>query len=315
MTEATLTTIALTASVLLFVLMLWRTRRSVSILRVLALLIAGFVVAGSGVGYWYTHRPLPPEVADELFPGIFYVREVSSDPRPIIAHIIRIDLDTPGLSFLVTPGESSQGEAIPARTVSGFREEFGVQLAVNGDFFDVLPSNTDFVRARGLSASRGEIVTDGYVSLRAYNSLYLSADNRAAFDGPPGGTIYNAISGWQRIVVNGQYIAPRRVTDRYEFSAQPRTAYALSADARVLLIVQVDGRQPNFSEGVSLEELAEIIIRHGGYTAVNMDGGGSVTLAIEGENGETRVLNSPIHNRIPGTQRPVANHLGVYVPR
>jgi hypothetical protein len=46
---------------------------------------------------------------------------------------------------------------------------------------------------------------------------------------------------------------------------------------------------------------------------MNMDGGGSSTLVIENERGKSEVLNSPIDSHIPGRERPVANHLGVYV--
>jgi hypothetical protein len=64
---------------------------------------------------------------------------------------------------------------------------------------------------------------------------------------------------------------------------------------------------------MSLSELAEILIRHDGYTALNLDGGGSVTLVMEGTDGEPVVLNSPIHGRVPpGRERPVANHLGIF---
>ena len=37
-------------------------------------------------------------------------------------------------------------------------------------------------------------------------------------------------------------------------------------------------------------------------------------MVMEGENGESVILNSPIDNYIPGRERPVANHIGVYVP-
>ena len=48
---------------------------------------------------------------------------------------------------------------------------------------------------------------------------------------------------------------------------------------------------------------------------MNLDGGGSSTLVVEGPDGEPRVLNSPIDNYIPGRERPVANHLGILVRR
>jgi exopolysaccharide biosynthesis protein len=90
---------------------------------------------------------------------------------------------------------------------------------------------------------------------------------------------------------------------------------ALDERERTMLLMVVDGRQPNYSEGVTIAELADIMIEYGGYTALNMDGGGSTTLVIEGEDGEPLILNSPIHHHIPGQERPVGNHLGIYAQR
>lgn len=61
-----------------------------------------------------------------------------------------------------------------------------------------------------------------------------------------------------------------------------------------------------------MDELADLLLEYGAYSAINMDGGGSVTLVVEGPDGKPEVLNSPIHARIPGLERPVANHLGIY---
>ena len=82
--------------------------------------------------------------------------------------------------------------------------------------------------------------------------------------------------------------------------------------AYYLILVVVDGRQPGYSEGVTLQELADIIIFHGGHNAINLDGGGSSTMVVEGPLGGAKVINSPINGQIPGRERPVGNHLGIY---
>jgi exopolysaccharide biosynthesis protein len=82
------------------------------------------------------------------------------------------------------------------------------------------------------------------------------------------------------------------------------------------LLFVVDGRQPNYSEGMSLPELAQVMLDYGADTALNLDGGGSSTLVMEGNDGKPHVLNSPIHGRVPpGRERPVANHLGIFAKR
>jgi exopolysaccharide biosynthesis protein len=77
----------------------------------------------------------------------------------------------------------------------------------------------------------------------------------------------------------------------------------------------VDGRQPFYSEGITLNELARLMISLGAQDAMNLDGGGSSTMVVASKDGQPRILNSPIDNYIPGRERPVANHLGVYVTK
>jgi hypothetical protein len=84
----------------------------------------------------------------------------------------------------------------------------------------------------------------------------------------------------------------------------------LDTRRRLAWLVTVDGRQPGFSEGASLDELADIFISLGARDAINLDGGGSTTMVVESANGHL-VLNRPILTGVPGRERPSANHLGV----
>lgn len=143
--------------------------------------------------------------------------------------------------------------------------------------------------------------------------MYISADNEVTFSAPDFEP-FHAISGNWLLVENGVFSTPNELVRDSQIQ-QPRTAVGLDESGRKLLLLLVDGRQPNYSEGVTVAELADLLIEYGAYTALNFDGGGSVTLVIEGEDGRPQVLNSPIHTRIPGRERPVANHLGVYARR
>ena len=68
---------------------------------------------------------------------------------------------------------------------------------------------------------------------------------------------------------------PSFATDRH-----PRTAIGVLADGRALLLV-VDGRQPALSVGMSLEELAQLLVEFGAVDAINLDGGGSTTMVVD----------------------------------
>ena len=76
----------------------------------------------------------------------------------------------------------------------------------------------------------------------------------------------------------------------------------------------IDGRQPGYSEGASTGETAEWMRMLGAYNALNLDGGGSTTLAIEWQDGSPVLLNRPC-GPPPGLERRVANHLGVFARR
>ncbi len=261
---------------------------------------------------YFSGRPLPTEVKEELYDGIVYRRRVHTEPRLWIAHIITIDLHTEGISFLVTPPDDKKSDhPLNARTTSTFLRDYNLQIAVNGggfspwysnSLFDYYPHAGDPVVPIGFAASRGNKYAEGNRPV-----LYISKDNVAQFE-QPRGKIYNAISGSHMLVVEGE---PIEGLDS-DIPA-PRTAIGVDFGPDRLVIVVVDGRQPFYSEGATLTQLADLMIEYGVYTAMNMDGGGSSTLVIENENGKAEVLNSPIDSHIPGRERPVANHLGVYV--
>ncbi|MEV6764507.1 phosphodiester glycosidase family protein [Streptomyces sp. NPDC051105] len=62
---------------------------------------------------------------------------------------------------------------------------------------------------------------------------------------------------------------------------QPRTLAGIDGRGR-LLLVTVDGRQPGVSEGFTLAEAARFMRSLGAVQALNLDGGGSTAMAVEG---------------------------------
>ena len=81
----------------------------------------------------------------------------------------------------------------------------------------------------------------------------------------------------------------------------PRSAVGFNQDSTKVYFVVVDGRQSNLSVGMTLDELANLMLSIGAHNAVNLDGGGSSTLVIHNE-----VVNSPSD---AGGERSVANAL------
>lgn len=297
-----------------------RWREGVRILRnvsaaYLVLLLLAYLIPTYSLYVLDRFRPIPEPETRALFQGITYRRDVRASPRPMVIHSVRIELDAPGIQFVVTPADPSGGMDLRARTVSEFLKSEGAQLAINGDFFgpwwdnslvDYYPLDGQPVSVMGFAASQGH----AYSEAEPYQpTISISADNRVSF-GEAAEPAFNAISGNPMLVEEGREIAIGN--DAYFNELHPRTAVGLSQDGQTLILVVIDGRQPGYSEGATLAELAGILIQAGAWTALNLDGGGSAELAMMGADGIPQALSAPIHNHIPGRERPVANQLGVY---
>jgi hypothetical protein len=90
----------------------------------------------------------------------------------------------------------------------------------------------------------------------------------------------------------------------------PRTAAGASADGRTAYLLTVDGRTAA-STGMSVAELADLLRASGAASGVNLDGGGSTTMAVGGPGQAVTVRNTPSD----GTERAVANGIGVFSSR
>ncbi len=255
----------------------------------------------------------PASITQSLFPGITYLRKDLTSPRPIVVHVMAIDLQTAKLEFLVTPSPNDK-DILCTRTTSKFLDEFKLHVAINGGYFSYLdashdpatlcPNGGEPVRISDYAASRGKI----YSSKKTIQPvIYIGRKNQVSFN-KVSGVVFNAISGDRMVVVDGKVVKNLAAQ-----APNPRTAVGLSKNARWLTLMVVDGRQPGYSEGVTFPELAELLISYGVHTGANMDGGGSSTMVIRGFDGKARVLNIPVDLGRPGKEREVANHLGAFI--
>lgn len=107
------------------------------------------------------------------------------------------------------------------------------------------------------------------------------------------------VGGRPAVVVNGA-VANLNTGDPFVTARHPRTGVGFNQDSTVLYLFTVDGRQAH-SKGMNLFEFAELMLLHGVYTGINLDGGGSTAMVVR-----STVMNSPSD---PTGEREVANAL------
>ncbi|MDF1505105.1 phosphodiester glycosidase family protein, partial [Roseisolibacter sp. H3M3-2] len=135
----------------------------------------------------------------------------------------------------------------------------------------------------------------------------LAAVLRLAPDRVP---LRTAMGGWGRLLAAGEDVSARAdalegTFPRFSAARHPRSAVGVSRDGRTVWLVAVDGRS-TASVGMTFGELAPALRALGAWDAMNLDGGGSTTLVLDG-----RVANAPSD---PSGERPVGNALVVTVP-
>lgn len=115
--------------------------------------------------------------------------------------------------------------------------------------------------------------------------------------------LITSIGGGALLVENG--IAKDVFTHEIKGN-HPRTAIGITTDNEVILVT-VDGRTTSFP-GVSQQELAQIMVDLGAYSAVNMDGGGSTEMILRPLGDE----NTQIINHLSDwSERRIANGIGI----
>lgn len=285
------------------------------------------LVALISYGYGVSLRPARTDLTQPLFAGITYQRQALQQPRPMVIHILAVDLTTPGLRLVVSPdgvqnGNQADVQAI-ARTTSQFLQDSGVQIATNGSFFypfrentpwDYGPQTGDVVNPVGLAIANG--TTYAPPQDRWHPVCFLSDAGQSQTQISPTSTCPDsttaAIAGFPLLIMNGQpqpiLDPPYNADDPY-----PRSVIATNEEGDRLWLIAIDGKQPFYSDGATLAEATAVAMRLGASAALNLDGGGSTTLVAAQPAGPT-LLNAPIHTKLPMRERAIANHIGIYAP-
>jgi hypothetical protein len=87
-------------------------------------------------------------------------------------------------------------------------------------------------------------------------------------------------------------VKPALVDNDFNRTPHPRTAVGVTRDGRYMILLAIDGRQPGYSVGATMHDVADWLLRLGASEGLNLDGGGSTALVRE-RDGQPELLNQP----------------------
>ena len=233
--------------------------------------------------------------------GIACYTGKTSSPR-LEYYALRIDLANADLRICVADDSSISGK------VSSFVKKNNLLAGINALPFDPVSGREGEPRTNiGLVVAGGRVISpphppfDALVFFTGGAAAIVPQSEIHSFE-----NIANAAGGFYRILHN--YEPAPRVSQTN--SRHPRSAAGLSSDGKLLYLLVVDGRRPG-SIGSTEAETAVLLRALGACDGINFDGGGSSALALRYPDGKVRVVNTPVHDGIPGRERAVAGCLGV----
>jgi len=178
---------------------------------------------------------------------------------------------------------------------STFAREQDAIAAINGSYFDVKNGGSvNFFK------------TGGEVNAHTTQTMPVYRENAAiAIDASGKPTIIRKPeAGWEttalpEVLSSGPLLVfggekETMVQQAFNTNRHPRTAIGITKD-RHLLLVTVDGRSSE-AQGMSNEELAQLMLALGCTEALNLDGGGSTTMWIASK-GTEGIINYPSDNK------------------
>ena len=186
---------------------------------------------------------------------------------------LRIDLQDPDVRLFVTPPASNyvaNSRETLLQTPREFLREHGLSVAINSGHFSpggyASPSGTP-ATVEGLVISQGLLVSEQTNPNDSLSAMLFATNNQPTFIHVnwPATTnlagVFNAVSGMYPLLSNGVNIAYGYTNSSSTIHRrQPRTAFGLSEDNRYLILITIDGRQQDFSDGALDWETAEFLL-------------------------------------------------------
>ena len=231
--------------------------------------------------------------SEPVVDGVVYTRYTAEDKegRPVNYFVLTVDTAKASL-YVGTPGDGYAGVNVKAKVPemidAAVANGVPVAAAMNADFFDMFGD----CHPSGLCVKNGRVVANAN-SPRPFIGIKKDGAPVITDTAESNGIVKelsHAAAGLQMIVKDGKLydFAP---LEPFGYVRHPRTAAGVTKDGKVLLLA-VDGRIPEYSNGASLVDLANIMLDLGADRAINLDGGGS-TIVYTKRDGAFTLHNCP----------------------
>lgn len=197
----------------------------------------------------------------------------------------------------------AEGEVGKLETTSDAATRTGAVLAINGGGFGAGRVNGELVSTMiGGTVVDGEVIKE-FVPKSNEDLFFVGINKKGDLVGgiPKSAqevedmNPYQGVSFIPILIKDGEKV---RLPGAWAKSKHPRTIIGQYANDDLIAIV-VDGRQGEYSAGITLERLQDKLLELGVKDAYNLDGGGSTAMYFNG-----KILNKPSD----GNERPVANN-------
>ncbi|MTI81203.1 MAG: phosphodiester glycosidase family protein [Firmicutes bacterium] len=219
-------------------------------------------------------------------------------------YIAKVKLFDP-TAFKVAIAKDKFGES---ETPSEAIKRTGGILAINGGgFYKLMQNGKQYTLPIANTVVNGELSNGGNGFQPSYDDIFIAGIQRNG--NVTGGIVntkeeLNQLNLWQGVSfvpILMQDGKPMSLPEKWQHEKQPRTILGEYANGDLIMIV-VDGRQNDWSSGVTLERLQIKLLELGVKEGYNLDGGGSSVFIYNGE-----VLNRPSDGR----QRKMATNIVV----
>lgn len=199
--------------------------------------------------------------------------------------------------------------------VSTLAQRAGAQAAVNGSFFDMdLGNPICYLRINGSQVGENTPGKADSVNRKYYQHATITLKHgRPDIIQPDSNRLWEENLAGKDVMTAGPMLLqggkmiPQRDDRTFVTKRHNRTALGIRPDGTTLLVV-ADGRFRHKAEGFTLPELERIMLWLGCTDAINLDGGGSTTMYVNGKPHDG-IVNYPSdnHRHDHEGQRPVSN--------